>query len=197
MIGPPTNNANYDQTDSLRGLGSFAPRTGFYCVHRLRLRDNWRPVKRTVPTGGRIQLSESHLMKVNYTRSAFLMALTAFAVGSSVAYAATLTGGYVVAGATELRPLAVAEVNGQMRLQFLAKRATDLPVPFALGDDGRLSLVNFKEVDADGGTEYVLPSPAAALVLKRGDREAIVQRGDKCSLNGVKIAGRAKVTCAD
>lgn len=136
-------------------------------------------------------------MKVGYTRSTFLMALTALAVGSSIAYAATISGGYVVAGATELRPLAVAEVNGQMHLQFPAKRATDLPVPFALGDDGRLSLLNFKEVDSNGGAEYVLPSPAAALVLKRGDREAIVQRGDKCSLNGVNIAGSAKVTCAE
>ncbi|WP_175153600.1 TrbG/VirB9 family P-type conjugative transfer protein [Paraburkholderia ultramafica] len=136
-------------------------------------------------------------MKKNCTRSAFLIALSGFAVGSSAAYAATLAGGYVVAGATELRPLAVAEINGQTHLQFPAKRATDLPVPFALGDDGHLSLVNFKESDANGSTEYVLDGPVTALVLKHGEREAIVQRGDKCSLNGVKITGSAKVTCAE
>ncbi|WP_350357277.1 TrbG/VirB9 family P-type conjugative transfer protein [Paraburkholderia fungorum] len=136
-------------------------------------------------------------MKKNHTRAAFLTALVAFAVVSSATHAATLAGGYVVAGATELRPVSVTELNGQMHLQFPAERATDLPVPFALDDDGHLSLVNFKVLDGNGGTDYVLASPVSALVLKHGDRQAIVQRGDRCTLNGVKITGSAKVTCAE
>lgn len=115
-------------------------------------------------------------MKNIYTRAAFLLALTASAVGASVVHATTLKDGYVVAGATELRPLAVEEVNGQMHLQFPARAATDLPLPFSLGDDGRLSLVNFTEVEAAGGKEYVLSHPVAALILKSGDREVVVQR---------------------
>lgn len=131
-------------------------------------------------------------------KKAMFAALSAFVVIAAHAESSTpVSRNYVIGGADDLRPTAVTQVDGHMHLLFDVARAPELPVPLALGDDGLLRPVNFKTSPRNSGTEFVLLDRASTIVLKLGDREAIIQDVEKCSLDGVHIIGSANVSCVE
>ncbi|MBN3761262.1 hypothetical protein [Burkholderia sp. Ac-20365] len=107
------------------------------------------------------------------------MLAVAIAVVCTCAHAqsngAAQTVNFVAAGAGDLRPSAVFRENGHLHLQFDSSAVPSLPVALALRNDGYLTPVNFNVVPREkGSTEYVILDPTPSVVLKLGDREAVV-----------------------
>ncbi|MBA9859917.1 hypothetical protein [Ralstonia insidiosa] len=83
---------------------------------------------------------------------------------------------FAMGGAISLRPSEVVISDDQLHVRFAGMKSADLPVPFSLGDDGRLTRVSAATVVWPLGAGYILPQPVQTLVLKRGESEAIVQQ---------------------
>lgn len=109
-------------------------------------------------------------------KKTFLIALL---TASAIAQAETpvlVPRDYVTDGATDLRPAAVTTIDGHMHLKFDAARVPRLPVLLAPDEDGLLRPVNSRiSTSRPGSTEFLLDDPASTIVLKLGEREAIVQ----------------------
>ena len=99
------------------------------------------------------------------------------------------------AGASDLRPIGVTNTTGQTR--FLFAKGTNLPVPYTLGDDGRLSPVSFTVRPKPDGSELVFVAQGHTVILRSEDREAIVQLHNECRVDGVAVAGAAEIRCLD
>lgn len=87
------------------------------------------------------------------------------------------TKGFAVSGASDLRPNGVAMHRGQLRLYY--RQPVDAEV-YALGEDGQTARLEPSRKDYFEVTELALPIPCGTVIIKQGDRQAVVQPAEGC-----------------
>lgn len=105
-----------------------------------------------------------------------LAALVGF-YGSPLRAPAVGTRGFAVSGAGDLRPNGVAMDRGRLRLYY--RNSVDVDV-YALTDNGQLAPLETSREEHLELTELALPIPCGTVIIKQGDRQAVVQPVEKC-----------------
>ncbi|MGY2488281.1 hypothetical protein [Cupriavidus sp. CP313] len=111
----------------------------------------------------------------------FAFALTVAVFGSPTRAPAFGTKGFAISGAADLRPIGVAMEAGRVRLLY--RQGVDVE-PYILADDGHMSRVDFATKEHYGVSEMALQVGCGTVMLKKDDRQAIVQPVERCRNSG-------------
>lgn len=105
-----------------------------------------------------------------------LVALVGF-YGSPLRAPAVGTKGFAVSGAGDLRPIGVAMDSGRLQLYYRNPVNVDV---YDLADNGQLTRLETSREEHFELSELALPIPCGTVIIKQGDRQAVVQPVAKC-----------------